>query len=118
MSTTNSMTDLTHRPPRSPRVRLGGYVFLPRILDKGRASVASKIGEYRFGAKSMDRHFFNFVGLDPDALKNEIAKGGGDLDLLTWIQGNAKYQRPPWEIALGRQYHLRRAPACDRQARA
>ena len=93
MSTTNSITDLTQRPPRSPRVRLGGYVFLPRILDKGRASVAGKIGEYRFGGKSMDRHFLNFVGLEPDALKNEIAKGGGDLELLTWIQANAKTPR-------------------------
>src|SRR5258708_39964292 len=104
MSTTNSMTDLTHRPPRSPRVRLGGYVFLPRILDKGRASVDNKIGEYRYGAKSMDRHFFNFVGLEPDALKNEIAKGGGDLELLTWLQANAKHQRQPWEIAAWSEY--------------
>ncbi len=30
--------DLTKFPPRSPRVRLGGYVILPRMLDKGRAS--------------------------------------------------------------------------------
>jgi Domain of unknown function (DUF5069) len=94
MNTTNLTTDLTQRPPRSPRVRLGGYVFLPRILDKGRASVAGKIGEYRYGAKSMDRHFFNFTGLDPDALKNEIAQGGGDLELLTWIQANAKTPAP------------------------
>ena len=115
MSTTNSITDLTQRPPRSPRVRLGGYVFLPRILDKGRASVAGKIGEYRFGAKSMDRHFFNFVGLEPDALKNEIAKGGGDLELLTWIQANAKHQRQPWEIAAWSEYHLRRTPDSDHE---
>jgi Domain of unknown function (DUF5069) len=91
MSTTKSTTDLTQRPPRSPRVWLGGYVFLPRILDEGRALVADKIGEYRFGAKSMDRHFLNFVGLEPDALKNEIAKGGGDGELLAWIQVNAKH---------------------------
>ena len=31
--------DLTQRPPRSPRVRLGGYVILPRMLDKGRATI-------------------------------------------------------------------------------
>ena len=99
MSTPNSIIDLTQRPPRSPRVRLGGYVFLPRILDKGRAELADKLGEYRYGAKRMDRHFFNFVGLEPDALKNEIAKGGGDLELLTWIQANAKTPRQPWEIA-------------------
>ena len=32
--------NLTQRPPRSPRVRLGGYVVLARILDKGRAEIA------------------------------------------------------------------------------
>ena len=113
MSTPNTTPDLTQRPPRSPRVRLGGYVLLPRILDKGRATVAGKPGEYRYGAKTMDRHFFNFVGLDPDALKSEIAKGGGDLELLTWIQANAKHQRQPWEIAAWSEYHLRRTPDSD-----
>ncbi|HKS37360.1 MAG TPA: DUF5069 domain-containing protein, partial [Verrucomicrobiae bacterium] len=32
--------DLTQRPPRSPRSRLGGYSLLPRMLDKGRATLA------------------------------------------------------------------------------
>jgi hypothetical protein len=41
---TNSI-DLTVRPPRSPRVRLGGYVILPRMLDKCRAMLAGKNGE-------------------------------------------------------------------------
>jgi len=46
-------TNLTHapnlaqRPPRSPRVRLGGYVVLPRILDKGRADLAGTAGEFK-----------------------------------------------------------------------
>ncbi len=113
MSETNSFPDLTQRPPRSPRVRLGGYVLLPRILDKGRASVAGKIGEFRYGAKAMDRHFFNFVGIDPDALRDELAKGGGDLELLTWIHSKAKHQRQPWEIAAWSEYHLRRGPDSD-----
>jgi hypothetical protein len=34
--------DLTQRPPRSMRQRLGGFVLLPRILDKGRAKLAKK----------------------------------------------------------------------------
>ena len=41
---TISAPDLTQRPPRSPRVRLGGYVILARILDKGRATLANKAG--------------------------------------------------------------------------
>lgn len=61
----------------------------------------------------MDRHFFNFVGLEPDALKNEIAKGGGDGELLAWIQANAKHQRQQWEIAAWSEYHLRRTPDSD-----
>ena len=39
--------DLTQRPPRSARVKLGGYVILPRVLDVGRAHLAGKAGEYR-----------------------------------------------------------------------
>ena len=113
MSTLNSTPDLTQRPPRSPRVRLGGYVLLPRILDKGRASIAGKLGEYHYEGKGMDRHFFNFVGLDHDSLKNEIAKGGGDGDLLAWVNANAKTPRQPWEIAAWSDYHTRRAPDSD-----
>ena len=113
MSTTNSTLDLTQRPPRSPRVRLGGYVLLPRILDKGRAALAGKLGEYHYGGKGMDRHFFNFVGLDHEALKSEIAKGGGDGQLLAWVQSNAKHQRQPWEIAAWSEYHSLRTPDSD-----
>ena len=39
--------DLTQRPPRSARVKLGGYVILPRVLDVGRAHLAGQAGEYR-----------------------------------------------------------------------
>ncbi len=45
--TMNTTTDLTQRPPRSPRVRLGGYAILPRLLDKCRALLAGKVGEYK-----------------------------------------------------------------------
>ena len=113
MSTKNLTLDLTQRPPRSPRVRLGGYVLLPRILDKGRAALADKLGEYHFAGKGMDRHFFNFVGLDHEALKKELAKGLGDGEILAWVQASAKHQRQPWEIATWSEYHLRRGPDSD-----
>jgi Domain of unknown function (DUF5069) len=115
MNPTNSFPDLTQRPPRSPRVRLGGYVLLPRILDKGRAAVAGKLGEYHYAGKGMDRHFFNFVGLDHESLKAELAKGGGDLEILTWIQANAKTPRQPWEIASWSEFHSRRTPDSDNE---
>ena len=113
MSTSNFAPDLTQRPPRSPRVRLGGYVLLPRILDKARAALAGKLGEYHYAGQGMDRHFFNFVGLDHEAFKTEIAKGNGDWELLSWVNANAKTPRQPWEIAAWSEYHLRRTPDSD-----
>ena len=113
MSTTHSFPDLTQRPPRSPRVRLGGYVLLPRILDKGRATIAGKLGEYHFSGKGMDRHFFNFVGLDHEAFKQELAKGAGDSEMLAWVQANAKTPRQPWEIEAWSAYHTHRTPDSD-----
>ncbi|HEU6449099.1 MAG TPA: DUF5069 domain-containing protein [Verrucomicrobiae bacterium] len=112
MSKTNITPDLTQRPPRSPRVQLGGYVILPRMLDKGRALLAGKNGEYHY-ACPMDKHFLSFTGIDPEALKTELAKGGGDWEILNWIQANAKQQRQPWEIAAWSEYHLRRTPDGD-----
>ena len=43
----NNAPDLTQRPPAAHRVRLGGYVILPRMLDKGRATIAGKNGEFK-----------------------------------------------------------------------
>ena len=113
MNDSNSAPDLTQRPPRSPRVRLGGYVLLPRILDKGRAALAGKLGEYHYGGKGMDRHFFSFVGLDHEALKAELAKGSGDGELLAWVNATAKHPRQPWEIATWSSYHESRTPDSD-----
>ncbi len=105
--------DLTQRPPRSPRVTLGGYVLLPRVLDKCRASISGKNGEFRFGAKGMDRHFLNFAGIDEAALKAEVATGKTDSEMLAWVQANSKTPREPWEIAQWSSYHLQRTPDSD-----
>lgn len=90
--------DLTKQPPRSPRVRLGGYVILPRMLDKGRALLAGKIGEYKY-ACPLDQWFLDFAGIDPEKLKQQLATGTGDGETLEWIQTNARIKRTTAEIA-------------------
>ena len=106
----NYAPDLTKQAPRSARVRLGGYVILPRMLDKGRATINGKNGEYHY-ACPMDQRFLTFVGLDPEALKKELANGKGDGDILEWIQNNAKNKRSDAEIWAWSQHAEQRVPS-------
>jgi hypothetical protein len=101
--------DLTKQPPRSPRVRLGGYVILPRMLDKGRATIAGKNGEYHY-ACPVDQRFLQFVGVDPEALKKELAHGKSDSEILAWINKHAKHPRTAPEIEAWSAWQERRAP--------
>jgi Domain of unknown function (DUF5069) len=87
--------NLTKFPPRSPRVRLGGYAILPRCLDKGRATLAGKNGEYHY-ACPLDQRFLEFAGIDPEALKKQLGKS--DTEVLEWITANAKNKRTMPEI--------------------
>ncbi len=92
-----STPDLTQHPPRSPRVQLGGYVIMPRMLDKCRATVAGKNGEYHY-ACPLDQKLLQFAGVDPEKLKAEVAKGGSDAEILAWFTANASHKRGDWEI--------------------
>ena len=102
--------DLTKGPPRSPRVRLGGYVILPRMLDKGRATVAGKQGEYHYNCPQ-DQRFLNFVGINAEALKKQLAAGKGDTEILEWINKNSTHKPTESEIAAWSAFVERRAPA-------
>lgn len=99
--------DLTKFPPRSPRVRLGGYAILPRMLDKGRATVAGKNGEYHY-ACPLDQGFLEFVGIDPEVLKKQLSKA--DSEVLAWINQNAKYKRTMPEILAWSAWQEQAAP--------
>jgi Domain of unknown function (DUF5069) len=112
MSTPIAPIDLTQRPPRSMRVRLGGFVLLPRILDKGRAKLAGKNGEYNFNSPG-DQHLVRFLGLDLVALARELDAGKGDGEILEWVHANAKTPRAPWEIEAWSAYMERRGPDSD-----
>jgi len=109
-------TDLTQHPPRSPRVRLGGYATLPRMLDKGRATVAGKNGEYHY-ACPMDQRLLEFTGIDAEALKKQLAAGKGDWEILEWIHANAKHKHTDPEIAVWSEFADKRVPT-DAESRA
>jgi Domain of unknown function (DUF5069) len=117
MKTQTSFIDLTERPPRSFRVRLGGYVILARMLDKGRATLAKKNGEYKYNSAT-DQRLVTFLNFDPDALLEELAAGKGDGEILEWIQAHSKTPRAPWEIEAWSAFMEKRGPDSDAETLA
>ncbi len=93
-----SRPDLTKHPPRSPHARLGGYVHLPRLIDKARAKAAGRIGDYHYHCP-FDKRFFFFTGIDADAFLAQVRAGRTDSELLAYVQTKGKHKRHPAEIA-------------------
>jgi hypothetical protein len=115
MNTKIGPTDLTQRPPRSFHVRLGGFVILPRMLDKGRATLVKQNGEYKYNSDT-DQHLVRFLGFDPEALLEELAAGKGDGEILGWVQSHSKTARAPWEIEAWSAYLEKRGPDSDAES--
>ena len=111
-SSSISAPDLTVRPPRSPRARLGGYALLPRMLDKGRAEIAGTAGEFHYDCP-LDQHVINFIGFDPAALREQLAAGKGDGEIIEWINAHATHKRSAWEIEQWSEFQGRRGPDSD-----
>jgi len=89
---------------------------LPRCWTRGRAAIAGKNGEYHY-ACPLDQRFLDFVGIDPEALKKELAAGKGDGEILDWIEKNAKHKRTEFEISAWSDFAARRVPT-DTESRS
>ena len=98
-------------------MRLGGFVILARMLDKGRATLSKKNGEYSYNSPT-DQHLVRFLGFDADALLKELAAGKGDGEILQWVLANAKTPRTPWEIETWSAFMEKRGPDSDAETLA
>jgi hypothetical protein len=84
--------------PRSPRETLGGYVLAARALDKCRAVLVGRQGEYHSNCP-MDQQWLKFAEIDYDAFKSFVATGATDDEVAAWIGDHAK-QRPRADIVV------------------
>jgi hypothetical protein len=79
-----SPKDLTQEPARSPRIRIGGYVLLARMADKGRAVINGTAGEYHFDCP-VDNMLFGFKGVKGSEVKPLLASGASDDEIAAWL---------------------------------
>lgn len=102
-----STPDLTQHPPRSVRVRLGGYAHLPRLLDKARAVIAGKNAGYHYNCP-LDRQFFSFTGIDHEKFLAEVKQGRSDTEMIAWVRANTT--RLPNEVYAWTQWLEQHGP--------
>lgn len=85
---------LSHVALRSPRETLGGYVILPRLIDKVRLHAHGGLpSEYHpqllGGEGTLDWRFVTFTGLDREALRAAILGASDDQAVLAWVERHA-----------------------------
>jgi Domain of unknown function (DUF5069) len=69
--------DLAHEDPAPMEATLAGYPWLPRIIDKARASHADTLGTYYRYPCPIDAACLDLLGIDADAFR-EIASQADD----------------------------------------
>ena len=79
--------DLTKEAPTSPRKRIGGYVILGRMADKGRAVIAGKAGEYHFDCP-LDNMLFGFKEVKGDDVRKQLEAGASDHEIAAWLDSH------------------------------
>lgn len=87
MKTTIKDRDLTHQAPHSPRERIGGYAILARTVDKCRASIAGKLGDYHYDCP-LDNQLFSFKGITGDQFKGVVASAKTYEEVADWLNNN------------------------------
>jgi hypothetical protein len=90
MATTTQLKnvkDLSREAPRSPRVRIGGYVLMARMIDKGRATINGTNGEFHFNCP-VDNMLFSFKEVKGDDVRQVLASGASDEEILAWFNSH------------------------------
>jgi quercetin dioxygenase-like cupin family protein len=73
--------DLTAREPRPIGAELDGYAWIPRMLDKARATLAGTQGTYQFGCP-VDHTCMARLGVTPELVLELAARHGDDQTVL------------------------------------
>ena len=79
--------DLSTEPPRSPKVTIAGYAIIARTIDKCRASLWGKLGEYHFDCP-LDNQLFSFKGITGADFKKYVAEGHSDEEIAAWVNSH------------------------------
>ncbi len=96
--------------PRSGRETLGGVVYLARAIDKMRADLEGKAGEY-IAACPQSRKVYDLFGVTPEQFREAVQKSAGDEGVLRWLQEHGTAQPSKEDIARFNERMLHDGPS-------
>ncbi len=107
--------DLTREYPRGPRERLDGMMLLPRAIDKARAELEGKLGQYIYYGCRLNLRLFNTLGVTEDEFLDAVRRSPDDDAVLQWIR---EYVRPERDkVAKMNDWVLHNEPKADERER-
>ncbi|HEX3800311.1 MAG TPA: DUF5069 domain-containing protein [Verrucomicrobiae bacterium] len=93
MKTPIENRDLTKQPPHSPHDRFGGFAIIGRTVDKCKASISGKLGEYHFDCP-LDNMLFGFKGITGEQFKTAVTASKNYEDVAEWVNKNGTAKSP------------------------
>lgn len=85
--------DLAHEDPEPMDAKLAGYPWLPRMIDKARASQAGTLGTYYRYPCPIDAACLDLLGIDADTFReitNDALDGQAVIDQLATFGASAE----------------------------
>jgi hypothetical protein len=80
--------------PRSPYQKLGGYVHLPRLIDKARLHRKGLLNGYNYKALGFDKHLLAFLQIDGDLFEEIANQFEDDAAIVAWVHQNGAHHSP------------------------
>jgi hypothetical protein len=106
--------DLTKEFPRPGWEKLGGYPWLPRAIDKCRAAIAGKLGDYIFPCP-IDRELFSELDVITQEFTQAVASAETDEEVLEAL-GRPKEEEREAVKRWAREFLENRHDSLKRQA--
>jgi hypothetical protein len=80
--------------PRSPYEKLGGYVHLPRLIDKAKLHRKGLLDGYNYKTVGFDKHLLAFLRIQGDAFEEIANELDDDGKILEWVNQNGVKHSP------------------------
>ncbi|MBV9490920.1 MAG: DUF5069 domain-containing protein [Verrucomicrobia bacterium] len=95
--------------PRSPYKKLGGYVHLPRLIDKARLHRRGSLRGYNYKTYGFDRYLLAFLGVSGDEFEAAVDRFCTDEEILEWLLSRG-VSHTPAEVEAWNQAMLSKRP--------